>query len=74
MGKYDLNSELIPAKPRKPNCVKFKDSEDSPNRNTVSTVISTALPVLFLHEMLHAICFKEDGYLFVSLQFLPVYA
>ena len=28
-GKYDKNPESIPAKPHKPDCVKFKEAEDS---------------------------------------------
>ena len=94
MGKYDLNPESIPAKPHKPNCVKFKEPEDSKELNKIATIISLAVIVafgvpLFLighsdngvslgfilsllatfpHEFLHAICFKEDVYLYTYLK------
>ena len=96
MGKYDLNPESIPARPHKPNCVKFKEPEDSKKLSAIASAISTltlvilaipvftqglmaaieafgkgaiiAMLVLFPHEMLHAICFKEDVYLFTNLK------
>ena len=92
MGKYDLNPESIPAKPHKPNYVRFKEPEDSKKLSAIATCISVPLllifgiPVLghqdsfshiaialilsiltaFPHELLHAICFKEDVYLFTN--------
>lgn len=96
MGKYDLNPESIPAKEHKPNCVKFKEPEDSKKLSKVVGIISTlilviccipvflngvldaieafgissifTLLVLFPHELLHAICFKEDVYLYTNLK------
>ncbi len=93
-GKYDKNPESIPAKPHKPNCVKFKEPEDSKKLGIIINIIATPillifyLPVLFSnfqgassqfvpalvlfllclfpHEILHAICFKEDVYLFTN--------
>ena len=37
MGTYDRNPESIPAKPHKPNCVKFKEPEDSKKPDNPST-------------------------------------
>lgn len=96
MGKYDRNPESIPASPHKPNCVKFKEPEDSKKLSTVASAISAvilvilAIPVffkgftvaidafgagcvfalltLFPHEILHAICFREDVYLFTDIK------
>ena len=93
-GKFDKNPESIPAKPHKPNCVKFKESEDSKklakkiNIIAIPLVLIFYLPILltdfqntcslsvpalllfllglFPHEILHAICFKEDVYLFTK--------
>lgn len=93
-GKYDRNPESIPAKPHKPNCVKFKESEDSKKLSRMVNIIATPvmlifyLPILisdvqatcsqsilalvlfllglFPHEILHALCFKEDVYLFTN--------
>ena len=91
-GKYDRNPDSIPSKPHRPNCVKFKEPEDS--KKLARTVNIIAVPILlvfylpvilidtqnmnlpsiiglvlcllglFPHEILHAICFKEDVYLF----------
>ena len=94
MGKYDLNPESIPSKPHKPNCVRFKEPEDSKKLGILATVISLpilvvcciplylngfleanaailagvllSLLVLFPHEMIHAVCFREDVYLFTN--------
>ena len=94
MGKYDLNPESIPAKPHKPNYVRFKEPEDSKKLSAVATAIVIPILVvlcipifltgdqnlhiniliamllsflvLFPHELLHAICFKEDVYLFTN--------
>lgn len=94
MGKYDLNPESIPARPHKPNCVKFKEPEDSKQLSIVASIISIvllvafAIPVIFKgrldtveafaislifvlaamfpHEILHAICFKEEVYLYTN--------
>ena len=93
-GKYDKNPESIPARPHKPNCVKFKEPKDS--KRLVLIVNLIAIPVLlifyipvllvgtqqmsfqfffslllfilslFPHEILHALCFKEDVYLFTN--------
>ena len=96
MGKYDLNPESIQSKPHKPNCVRFKEPEDSKKLGILATIISIpivviclipiycqgflkannavcigwllSLLVLFPHEMLHALCFKEDVYLFTNLK------
>ena len=93
-GKYDKNPESIPSKPHKPNCVKFKESEDSKKLSRKMNIIaipilliffipvllsdiqstcSQSVPALILfllllfpHEILHAICFKEDVYLFTN--------
>ena len=93
-GKYDKNPESIPARPHKPNCVKFKESEDSKKLSRKMNIIaipilliffipvllsdiqstcSQSVPALILfllllfpHEILHAICFKEDVYLFTN--------
>ena len=93
-GKYDKNPESIPAKPHKPNCVKFKEPEDSKKLGRLVNLIAIPIllifyiPVLmydikniefhsilggvfwllglFPHEILHAICFKEDVYLFTN--------
>lgn len=96
MGKYDLNPESIPAKPHKPNYVKFKEPEDSRQLGVIVTIISMVILVIFIiplflkgfenaykaigigailsmltlfpHEIMHAICFKEDVYLFTNLK------
>lgn len=96
MGKYDLNPESLPAKPHKPNYVKFKEPENTKKLSTITTIIVIPLLVilsipiflhgyqeackaigigsiftlfvLFPHEILHAICFKEDVYLFTNLR------
>ena len=93
-GKYDKNPESIPARPHKPNCVKFKEAEDSKKLARIINIIaipvllifylpvmisdfqsacSQSLPALLLfllglfpHEILHAVCFKEDVYLFTN--------
>ena len=93
-GKYDKNPESIPANPHKPNCVKFKEPEDSKKLGIIINIIAIPIllifyiPVLmsniqaassqfvpalvlfllglFPHEILHAICFKEDVYLFTN--------
>lgn len=93
-GKYNKNPQSIPAKPHKPNCVKFKESEDSKKLSKITNIMAIPLflifylPVissdiqgtyslsfpalllfllgLFPHELLHAICFKEDVYLFTN--------
>ena len=93
-GKYDRNPDSIPSKPHRPNCVKFKEPEDSKklartvNIIAVPILLAFYLPVilidtqnmnlpsiiglglcllgLFPHEILHAICFKEDVYLFTN--------
>ena len=94
MGKYNLDPESIPAKPHKPDCVKFKEPEDSKKLSAIASTISLLLIVIFLipvflkgyqeafqavgigslltllglfpHEILHAICFREDVYLFTN--------
>ena len=94
MGTYDRNPESIPAKPHKPNCVKFKEPEDSKKLGRLVNLIAIPIllifyiPVLmydikniefhsilggafwllglFPHEILHAICFKEDVYLYTN--------
>ena len=91
-GKFDKNPESIPSKPHKPNCVKFKEPENSKKLAWIVNIIAVPIllifyiPVLisdtqntqinfilglllcmismFPHEILHAICFKEDVYLF----------
>ena len=96
MGKYNSDPESIPAKPHKPNYVKFKEPENSKKLYLVVTIISIPLLLLFYtplflegkedslvnisigtllvllalfpHEILHAICFKEDVYLFTNLK------
>ena len=93
-GKYDKNPESIPAKPHKPNCVKFKEAEDSKKLGKIVNIIAIPimlifyipimlidfrgtcsqsinalvlyLPGLFVHEIIHALCFKEDVYLFTN--------
>ena len=93
-GKYDRNPESIPSKPHKPNCVKFKEPEDSKKLARMVNIIALpvmlifyipvllsdvqdvwtqtiigsllSLLVLFPHEILHALCFKEDVYLFTN--------
>ena len=93
-GKFDKNPESIPAKPHKPNCVKFKEPEDSKKLALAVNIIAVPvllifyIPVLmaelqstysysiiglllflltlFPHEILHAICFKEDVYLYTN--------
>ena len=94
MGTYDRNPESIPAKPHKPNCVKFKEPEDSKKLGRLVNLIAIPIllifyiPVLmydikniefhsilggvfwllglFPHEILHALCFKEDVYLYTN--------
>ena len=46
MGKYNLDPESIPAKPHRPNCVKFKEPEDSNTLSKISSIISTLLLVI----------------------------
>ena len=93
-GKYDKNPESIPSKPHKPNCVKFKEPENSKklalmvNLIAIPIMLIFYIPVLivdlkgsgthtilalvlyliglFPHEILHALCFKEDVYLFTN--------
>ena len=93
-GKYDKNPESIPAKPHKPNCVKFKEPENSKKLSRLVNIIAVPVllifyvPLLFVdfkevcsqsfpalfwfllglfpHEILHALCFKEDVYLFTN--------
>ena len=93
-GKYDKNPESIPSKPHKPNCVKFKEPENSKKLALIVNLIAIPImlifyiPVLivdlkgsgthtilalvlylvglFPHEILHALCFKEDVYLFTN--------
>ena len=95
-GKYDGNPESIPAKPHKPNSVKFKEPEDSKklakktNLIAIPVMLVFYIPVflndshttlgysvfalllfllgLFPHEIIHALCFKEDVYLFTNLR------
>ena len=45
-GKYDKNPESIPAKPHKPNCVKFKEPEDSKKLGRLVNLI--AIPILLI--------------------------
>ena len=101
MGKYDLNPESIPAKPHKPNYVKFKEPENVKALHTIAATIACVLAVAFLiplflndfktalgvfgkgafislltmfpHEILHAICFKEDVYLFTNLKHFQLF-
>ena len=96
MGTYDLNPESIPARPHKPDCVKFKEPKDSKALSKIASVISLAvlavfaIPVfvkghwdaleafgiatiyvllaMFPHEILHAICFREEVYLYTNLR------
>ena len=93
-GKYDKNPESIPSKPHKPNCVKFKEPENSKklalmvNLIAIPIMLIFYIPILiidlkgtgshtilalllfliglFFHEILHALCFKEDVYLFTN--------
>ena len=93
-GKFDGNPESIPAKSHKPDCVKFKEPEDSKKLARMVNIIAIPvmlifyLPVLlidfdgacsqttpalvlfllglFPHEIIHALCFKEDVYLFTN--------
>ena len=44
MGKFNGNPESIPAKPHKPNSVKFKEAEDSKTLAKIINII--AIPVL----------------------------
>ena len=95
-GKYNKRPEELPANQHKPNCVKFKEPEDSTKlgiiANTVAAVVCVifAIPLfimngidaltwiciasligflcLFPHEMIHAICFKKDVYLYTNLK------
>ena len=46
MGTYDRNPESIPAKPHKPNCVKFKEPEDSKKLGRLVNLI--AIPILLI--------------------------
>ena len=101
MGKYDLNPESIPAKPHKPNYVRFKEPEDSKSLSAITGTITSLLTIilaiplflngfqeglhafgvgallsllpLFPHEILHAICFKEDVYLFTNLKHFQLF-
>lgn len=96
MGTYNKKPEELPANPHKPNCVKFKEPEDSTklgiiaNCTAVVILIILAIPVfilsginaleafgissilfmlcLFPHEMIHAIGFKKDVYLYTNLK------
>lgn len=96
MGKYDLNPESLPARPHKPNYVKFKEPENTKKLSIITNFIVIpilliliipifshgvqeacrvigigsifSLFVLFPHEIIHAICFKEDVYLFTNLK------
>lgn len=96
MGTYNKKPEELPANPHKPNCVKFKEPEDSTklgiiaNFTAVVILIILAIPVfilsginaleafgissilfmlcLFPHEMIHAIGFKKDVYLYTNLK------
>ena len=45
-GKYDRNPESIPAKPHKPNCVKFKEPEDSKKLGRIVNLL--AIPILLI--------------------------
>ncbi len=95
-GKYDRNPDSIPCKPHKPNCVKFKEPEDSKKLGRIVNLLAIPIllifyiPVLmvdsenmnapsiiglllciaglFPHEILHALCFKEDVYLYTNLR------
>ena len=95
MGKYNSDPESIPAKPHKPNSVKFKEPKDLKKLSAISSIISiavlliTGIPLflngyqthsftigcvlslltLFPHEILHAVCFKEDVYLYTNLKY-----
>lgn len=96
MGKYDFNPNSLPANPHKPNCVPFKEPEDSKKLGKIAGLISTllllvlcvplffhdfagaieafgisaifAILALFPHELLHAVCFKKDVYLYTNLK------
>lgn len=96
MGTYNKKPEELPANPHKPNCVKFKEPENSTklgiiaNFTAVVILIILAIPVfilsginaleafgissilfvlcLFPHEMIHAIGFKKDVYLYTNLK------
>ena len=96
MGKYDLNPKSLPAKPHKPNYVKFKEPENTKKLSIITAIIVIPLLVilgipiflhgyqeackaicimsiftlfvLFPHEIIHAICFKEDVYLYTNLK------
>ncbi len=46
MGKYDLNPESIPAKPHKPNCVKFKEPEDTKQFSIIVSIICLVIYVI----------------------------
>ena len=96
MGKYNMDPESIPTKPHRPNCVKFKEPENSEELSKIASTISLVVLVicciplafydlrglfsnliiatlimwltLFPHEIIHALCFTEDVYLFTNLK------
>ena len=96
MGTYNKKPEELPANPHKPNCVKFKEPEDTTKLGIIANCVAVviliilAIPVfilsgidalgafgissilfmlcLFPHEMIHAIGFKKDVYLYTNLK------
>ena len=95
-GTYNKNPEELPANPHKPNCVKFKEPEDTKKLGAMANLIASAVVILlviplfisngfealqwiciasligclclFPHEIIHAICFKKDVYLYTNLK------
>ena len=99
MGKYSGNEEDLPNLGHEPDCVAFKEPEDSKELSKKANIISIFVIVplllvfywrnytygqtsasstflgfalsfltLFPHEFLHAVCFKEDVYLYTNLK------
>ena len=73
MGKFNLDPDSLPQAEHKPGAVEFKEADSMKKLSIIANTVRFAallgsIVIIFPHELLHAICFKKDVYLYTNLK------